>query len=389
MKFIIQLVCLTISLFVFSSCSDGESDEDIKANNFEISGTVKGASGKKIFLVSTNPEGQQKEIAKTVVDGKGNFLLNGHVDFFDAYQLFLENEQKILELVVAPNDKIKLNTSYKDFDLNPQISGVSWSKQANSFTKFKNDFLVQQDLFRKEKPTASREESQFFLSKLMADLDSNVVKLVKSNVNSEYNLVLFSFLAPVQSMDDWDSANLGLMKQVVTNLKNKFSDAPRVQMIEQQTAQIERIYEEERLMKEGKLDAPDFTVKTPEGKEITLSSLKGQVVLVDFWASWCGPCRQENPNLVRLYNLYKSNGFTIFSVSLDDKADKWKEAIAKDGLIWPNHGSDLQGWKTPLTQLYQFNSIPQTVLVNKEGKIIARGLRGIALENKLKKLFEK
>jgi len=389
MKFIIQLVCLTISLFVFSSCSDGESDEDIKANNFEISGTVKGASGKKIFLVSTNPEGQQKEIAKTVVDGKGNFLLNGHVDFFDAYQLFLENEQKILELVVAPNDKIKLNTSYKDFDLNPQISGVSWSKQANSFTKFKNDFLVQQDLFRKEKPTASREESQFFLSKLMADLDSNVVKLVKSNVNSEYNLVLFSFLAPVQSMDDWDSANLGLMKQVVTYLKNKFSDAPRVQMIEQQTAQIERIYEEERLMKEGKLDAPDFTVKTPEGKEITLSSLKGQVVLVDFWASWCGPCRQENPNLVRLYNLYKSNGFTIFSVSLDDKADKWKEAIAKDGLIWPNHGSDLQGWKTPLTQLYQFNSIPQTVLVNKEGKIIARGLRGIALENKLKKLFEK
>jgi hypothetical protein len=194
MKFIIQLVCLTISLFVFSSCSDGESDEDIKANNFEISGTVKGASGKKIFLVSTNPEGQQKEIAKTVVDGKGNFLLNGHVDFFDAYQLFLENEQKILELVVAPNDKIKLNTSYKDFDLNPQISGVSWSKQANSFTKFKNDFLVQQDIFRKEKPTASREESQFFLSKLMADLDSNVVKLVKSNVNSEYNLVLFSFL---------------------------------------------------------------------------------------------------------------------------------------------------------------------------------------------------
>jgi thiol-disulfide isomerase/thioredoxin len=389
MKFIIPFVCLTISLFVFSSCSDGESDEDIKANNFEISGTVKGASGKKIFLVSTNPEGQQKEIAKTVVDGKGNFLLNGHVDFFDAYQLFLENEQKILELVVAPNDKIKLNTSYKDFDLNPQISGVSWSKQANSFTKFKNDFLVKQDLFRKAKPTASKEESQLFLSKLMADLDSNVVQLVKSNVNSEYNLVLFSFLAPVQSMDDWDSANLGLMKQVVTNLKNKFSDAPRVQMIEQQTAQIERIYEEERLMKEGKLDAPDFTVKTPEGKEITLSSLKGQVVLVDFWASWCGPCRQENPNLVRLYNMYKSNGFTIFSVSLDDKADKWKEAIAKDGLIWPNHGSDLQGWKTPLTQLYQFNSIPQTVLVNKEGKIIARGLRGIALENKLKKLFEK
>ena len=389
MKFVFPLILLIFSSIIFSSCSEGSDEEESKANNFEISGTVKGASGKKIILVSTNPDGQQKEIAKTIVDGKGIFSLNGHVDFFDAYQLFLENEQKILELVIAPNDKIKLNTSYKEFDLNPQISGVSWAKQANSFTKFKNDFLLQQDQYRKERPTAMREESQLFLSKLMAELDSNVVNLVKGNVNSEYNLVLFSFLAPVQSMDDWDSSNLGLMQQVVAFLKNKFPDAPRVQMIEQQTAQIEQIYNEEKLMKEGKLDAPDFTVKTPEGKDIKLSSLKGQVVLIDFWASWCGPCRQENPNVVRLYNMYKSNGFTVFSVSLDDNADKWKEAIKKDGLLWPNHGSDLQGWKTPLTQLYQFNSIPQTVLVSKEGKIIARGLRGIALENKLKKLFEK
>jgi thiol-disulfide isomerase/thioredoxin len=389
MKFVFPLILLIFSSIIFSSCSEGSDEEESKANNFEISGTVKGASGKKIILVSTNPAGQQKEIAKTIVDGKGSFSLNGHVDFFDAYQLFLENEQKILELVIAPNDKIKLNTSYKEFDLNPQISGVSWAKQANSFTKFKNDFLLQQDQYRKERPTATREESQLFLSKLMAELDSNVVNLVKGNVNSEYNLVLFSFLAPVQSMDDWDSSNMGLMQQVVAFLKNKFPDAPRVQMIEQQTSQIEQIYNEEKLMKEGKLDAPDFTVKTPEGKDIKLSSLKGQVVLIDFWASWCGPCRQENPNVVRLYNTYKSNGFTVFSVSLDDNADKWKEAIKKDGLLWPNHGSDLQGWKTPLTQLYQFNSIPQTVLVSKEGKIIARGLRGIALENKLKKLFEK
>jgi thiol-disulfide isomerase/thioredoxin len=389
MRFFVPFIFLIFSSVVFFSCSGGIEDEEIKTNNFEISGTVKGASGKKIVLISINPDGQQKELAKTIVDGKGNFRLDGHIDFFDAYQLFLENEQKILELAIAPNDKIKLNTSYADFDLNPQISGVSWAKQANTFTKLKSDFLGKQNQYRKDKPTATREESQLFLSGLMAQLDSNVVQLVKSNINSEFNLVLFSFLAPVQSMDEWNSDNLTLMKQVVTFLKGKYADAPRVQMIEQQTSQIERIYEEERLMKEGKIDAPDFTVKTPEGKEIKLSSLKGQVVLIDFWASWCGPCRQESPNVVRLYNQYKADGFTVFSVSLDEKADKWKEAILKDGLIWPNHGSDLQGWKTPLTQLYQFNSIPHTVLVNKEGKIIARGLRGIDLENKLKKLFEK
>ena len=389
MRFFVPFIFLIFSSVVFSSCSGGVDDEEIKTNNFEISGTVKGASGKKIVLISINPDGQQKELAKTIVDGKGNFRIDGHIDFFDAYQLFLENEQKILELAIAPNDKIKLNTSYADFDLNPQISGVSWAKQANTFTKLKSDFLGKQNQYRKDKSTATREESQLFLSGLMAQLDSNVVQLVKSNINSEFNLVLFSFLAPVQSMDEWNSDNLTLMKQVVTFLKGKYADAPRVQMIEQQTSQIERIYEEERLMKEGKIDAPDFTVKTPEGKEIKLSSLKGQVVLIDFWASWCGPCRQESPNVVRLYNQYKADGFTVFSVSLDEKADKWKEAIQKDGLIWPNHGSDLQGWKTPLTQLYQFNSIPHTVLVNKEGKIIARGLRGISLENKLKKLFEK
>jgi thiol-disulfide isomerase/thioredoxin len=253
----------------------------------------------------------------------------------------------------------------------------------------KYDFLSKQTALRKENPTISKEESQTFLDKIMKELDLKSVDLVKQNSTSDFNLVLFSFLAPIQSMDDWDPSHLKLMQQVVSNLKSKYPDSPRVEMIEQQTGQIDRIYQEDLLMKQGKMEAPDFTLKTPQGTEIKLSALKGQYVLVDFWASWCGPCRQESPNLVRLYNNYKSDGFTIFSVSLDDKADKWKEAIQKDGLIWPNHGSDLQGWKTPLTQLYGFNSIPHTVLLNKEGKIIARGLRGIALENKLKKIFNK
>lgn len=386
MKYFIPFIFLIFCSSFFSSCSGG--DDEAKTNNFEISGTVKGASGKKIALISMEADGQQKEVAKTIVDGKGNFTLVGNIEFFDAYQLSLENEQKIIELTVAPNDKIKLNTTYTGFDINPEISGVSWSKQANSFTKLKNNFLNKQNQFRRENTRATKEESQLFLSVLMKDLDSNVVELVKSNINSEFNLVLYSFLAPIQSMDEWDSNNLILMKKIVNFLKNKFPNAPRVVMIEQQTSQIERFYEGEKMMKEGKIDAPDFTVKTPEGKEIKLSSLKGQVVLIDFWASWCVPCRQESPNVVRLFNQYQSKGFTVFSVSLDENADKWKEAIKKDGLIWPNHGSDLQGWKTPLTQLYQFNSIPHTVLVSKEGKIIARGIRGTVLENKLKKLFE-
>jgi peroxiredoxin len=384
---LLKLLLSFLIILTFHSCAENGEDGE-QQNNLEISGVVKGAEGKSLFLVITNPEGQQREIAKTVVDGKGNFLLNGHIDYFDAYQLILENDKKVLELIAAPNDKIKINTTLEKFEILPEISGVPWAKQANLFTKLKFDFLSQQNRFRTENPKASKEDSEKFLEVLIGNLDSAVVELVKKNLTSDYNLILFSFLAPVQSMDEWNGHNLTLMQQVVNSLKSKYPESPRVQMVEQQTAQIERIFQEEKLMKSGKMDAPDFTLKTPEGNEIKLSSLKGQFVLIDFWASWCGPCRQESPNMVRLYNQYKSKGFTIFSVSLDDNSNKWKEAIKKDGLIWPTHGSDLQGWNTPLTQLYAFNSIPHTVLVNKEGKVIARGLRGAALENKLKTVLE-
>jgi thiol-disulfide isomerase/thioredoxin len=101
---------------------------------------------------------------------------------------------------------------------------------------------------------------------------------------------------------------------------------------------------------------------------LKFSDLKGKVVLIDFWASWCGPCRAENPNVVRLYEKYKNKGFTVFSVSLDDEKSKWKDAIRKDNLSWPTHVSDLKGWKSPVVTSYGFDGIPFTVLVNKEGK---------------------
>ena len=126
---------------------------------------------------------------------------------------------------------------------------------------------------------------------------------------------------------------------------------------------------------------------TPDGKIMDLSSLRGKYVLIDFWASWCGPCRKENPNVVRMYNKYKEKGFDILGVSLDNNKDKWKAAIAKDKLTW-HHISDLKGWSSALAKPYGVRGIPYTVLVNREGVIIAKKLRGAALEAKLKELFE-
>jgi thiol-disulfide isomerase/thioredoxin len=133
--------------------------------------------------------------------------------------------------------------------------------------------------------------------------------------------------------------------------------------------------------------APELNLKNPEGKVITLASLRGKYVLIDFWASWCGPCRRENPNVVRLYNKYKEKGFEVYSVSLDKQKSRWEAAIVQDGLVWKSHVSDLKGWRTIATKMYGFRGIPYTVLIDKKGKIIATRLRGVQLENKLKELF--
>ncbi len=135
-------------------------------------------------------------------------------------------------------------------------------------------------------------------------------------------------------------------------------------------------------------EAPDFTQKTPEGEDLSLSDLKGKVVLIDFWASWCGPCRRENPHVVKLYEKYKDQGFEILGVSLDKDMKRWTQAIEKDDLTW-KHVSDLKGWKNKVAQMYSVKSIPHTVLLDAEGKIIARNLRSKALGRHLEKIFKK
>jgi thiol-disulfide isomerase/thioredoxin len=134
--------------------------------------------------------------------------------------------------------------------------------------------------------------------------------------------------------------------------------------------------------------APEIAMNDPEGVERKLSDLKGKVVLLDFWASWCGPCRRENPNVVNAYNEYQSKGFEVFSVSLDKQTDRWVQAIEQDGLLWPNHVSDLNGWQNAASRAYGVTSIPHAVLIDQDGVIAATHLRGRALQQKLNELLQ-
>ena len=140
--------------------------------------------------------------------------------------------------------------------------------------------------------------------------------------------------------------------------------------------------------------APEIVMNDPDGKTLKLSSLKGQVVLIDFWASWCGPCRRENPNVVRVYNKYNkakfndAKGFEVFSVSLDANINAWQEAIKRDGLVWKYHVSDLKKWKNQAALTYGVTSIPSSYLIDANGIVVAKNLRGPQLDIQLDKLVK-
>ena len=134
--------------------------------------------------------------------------------------------------------------------------------------------------------------------------------------------------------------------------------------------------------------APEIALPDPDGKVIALSSLRGKYVLVDFWAKWCGPCRRENPNVVKAYHQYKDKGFEVFGVSLDRTKEDWLQAIKQDGLVW-THVSDLKYFQSQAAADYNINAIPFSILVDPQGVIIAKNLRGPALEKKLEEVLNK
>jgi thiol-disulfide isomerase/thioredoxin len=204
---------------------------------------------------------------------------------------------------------------------------------------------------------------------LASGVNTLLLKLPLGSANREVSMISMLIL--------FNQFQMPLNKQLKSQLKAEYPNSKYAKLVYPQLRQDPPDV--------GDL-APNIVMNDTSGKPVSLESFRGKVVLIDFWASWCGPCRMENPNVVRAYNKYKEKGFTILSVTLDNSREKWIQALKKDNLTW-THVSELKGWETSASRLYHVTGIPATFLLDKTGKIIARNLRGPALDEMLDKVL--
>lgn len=339
-----------------------------------IDGTITGVSNAKLYLeyfdFYNNPI-----IDSAIVNEKGAFKFSTIIKFYGFYRIHY-NQSKTL-IVLKPNEKLSLTIDASQNYTISQSKGSEEIKQITEFQNLERRFKSKQDSINKVFQTYNEAGNTQFNQQLQQDfqkLDVEKLAAFKSLIILNPKLLCNLIFVEQLPFDQFFEVHDTVCKSLIVNFKdNVFVSELNKKINSQKSSQIGQI-------------APEITLPDTAGNVINLTSLRGKYVLIDFWASWCGPCRRENPNLVRVYNRFKDKNFQIYGVSLDKSGDNWKAAIIKDGLTWI-HVSDLKYWESAASALYGVKSIPYSVLIDPNGKIIQKGLRADALEKVLETLF--
>jgi len=326
-------------------------------------------------LVKSDSNGIVSNMMKSQLLTNGAFKFQGKLPSADYYYVRLNNQY--IPLIIRSNSDIKIYGDGNKLDRFCNIVNSDESQQLIDFQRAEMNWRRILDSANNEvklNPTRQQEIYNQYME--FQQFQQNYVQM---NQNSAALYPMIKMIDPNKNFENY--------QLIVSQVINSFSESSLVQVEKRKYLALKKKLIDDNPFAVGKV-APDFEELKSDGKtKMKLSDLKGKVVLIDFWASWCGPCRKENPNVVKTYEKYKDAGFTVMSVSLDSDKTKWLDAIQKDGLIWPNHVSDLGGWQSKVARRYNIGSIPQTFLLDKDGKIIASNLRGAALETELQKIF--
>ncbi|NDB36562.1 MAG: TlpA family protein disulfide reductase, partial [Flavobacteriia bacterium] len=285
-----------------------------KPVNFWMRGMIKGAEGDSLFLETPSEQGMIR-VMSGKLDANGKFEIEGNIAGLGFYQLRLgDSIQNSIPLTPMPNDTLFVSSNKFIFTTSPGLSGTVWCEPINAYLEQMKVFRIKQIKLGKKQPWLSEEQFNMELLNNKKPLTDFVVEKMMQNPKNPSNLLLSMELFPMTGFEGWNPAFLEVFKTVAVAFQSTYGDIPATKALNTQYSQLESGYQQYDQIEKGEITAPNFALSDTEGKRVELSQFRGQLVLIDFWASWCGPCRQENPKLVRIYNKFKRKNFTILSV---------------------------------------------------------------------------